>query len=117
LVALAKPDYRNRFDAKGNYVYPNLGSALEIKTIKRTEYKFNNPYLEKIQLLCEGNGIELILYQSPLLNQQQISPKAYTMINHSTLLARDTAFFYDAIHVNKRGRIIATQSFVNAVLK
>jgi hypothetical protein len=74
-------------------------------------------YLEKIQLLCEGNGIELILYQSPLLNQQQISPKAYTMINHSTLLAQDTALFYDDIHVNKRGGVLATQEFVNTILK
>jgi hypothetical protein len=51
------------------------------------------------------------------LNQQQISPKAYTMINHSTLLAQDTGFFYDAIHVNKRGRVVATQEFVKEIIK
>jgi hypothetical protein len=51
------------------------------------------------------------------LNQQQISPKAYTMINHSTLLAQDTALFYDDIHVNKRGGVLATQEFVNTILK
>jgi ABC-type transport system involved in Fe-S cluster assembly fused permease/ATPase subunit len=39
------------------------------------------------------------------------------MINHSTLLAQDTALFYDSIHVNKRGRVEATQEFVNAILK
>jgi hypothetical protein len=39
------------------------------------------------------------------------------MINHSTLLDKDAALFYDAIHVNKRGRVVATQEFVNAILK
>ena len=115
LIALAKPDYRNRFDAKGNYVYPNLGSSLETKTIKRSEYQFKNPYLEKIRLLCQENSIELILYQSPMLNQYQTTPEIYRLINHSALLDQQTDLFYDEIHVNKKGRRRATEEFVKTM--
>jgi hypothetical protein len=39
------------------------------------------------------------------------------MINHSTLLAQDTALFYDAIHVNKKGREITTKEFSKEVIE
>jgi hypothetical protein len=39
------------------------------------------------------------------------------MINNSTLLDKDAALFYDDLLVNKRGRVVATQESVNAILK
>jgi len=117
LIAFAKPEYRNRFDEKGNYVYPNLGKSLSVNAIKQSEYSFNNPYLEKIKLLCKEHKVKLILYQSPMLNQHQVSLKSMDLINHSALLEQDTNLFYDEIHVNKKGRKIATKSFVDAIFK
>jgi len=115
LIALLKPAYRNRYDDKGNYVYPELGKALKVKRPKVSDYQFNNPYLEKIRLLCQKNNIELILYQSPMLNQHQTTPENFQLINHSVLLNQQTNLFYDEIHVNKKGRIIATGRFVKAI--
>lgn len=117
LIALAKPTYRNRFDNKGNYVYPDLGRSLKVKTPKVSDYQFNNPYLEKIQLLCQENSIELILYQSPMLNQHQNTSETYPMVNHSALLNQEADLFYDDIHVNKKGREVATKEFVKQLLK
>jgi len=115
LIAFAKPKYRNRYDDKGNYVYPMLGKSVEVKTPRRSDYQMNNPYLEKIRLLCQENGIELILYQSPMLNQYQTTPETYRLINHSALLDQQTDLFYDEIHVNKKGRRRATEEFVKAM--
>lgn len=112
LIALAKPNYRNRYDDKGNYVYPDLGKSLKGDTQKLTEYEFKNPYLEKIQLLCRENSIELILYQSPMLNQHQATSDDFNLINHSALFSNNPEYFYDNIHVNKNGRKIATDEFV-----
>jgi hypothetical protein len=117
LIALAQPTYRNRYDDKGNYVYPELGKSLKVKTPKVSDYQFKNPYLEKIQLLCQDNNIELILYQSPMLNQHQNTSETYSMINHSALLNQQTSLFYDEIHVNRQGRGKATKEFVKQLLK
>jgi hypothetical protein len=115
LIAFTEPKYRNRFDNKGNYVYPMLGKSVEVKTPRRSDYQMNNPYLEKIRLLCQENSIELILYQSPMLNQYQTTPEIYRLINHSALLDQQTDLFYDEIHVNKKGRRRATEEFVKAM--
>ncbi|WP_019038875.1 hypothetical protein [Psychroflexus tropicus] len=115
LISLAKPTYRNRYDDKGNYVYPKLGKPLKVKRPEVSDYQFNNLYLEKIQLLCQQNNIELILYQSPMLNQHQNTPDNFQFINHSGLLYQKTNLFYDEIHVNKKGRKKATEEFVKAI--
>jgi hypothetical protein len=117
LLALVKPDYRNRFDTKGNYVYPELGKRLEIQTPSLSDYQLKNPYLEKIRLLCQENSIQLILYQSPMLNRHQASLESFKMINHSALLNQKTHLFYDEIHVNKKGRKKATEEFVRNMFR
>ena len=88
---------------------------MEVKTSILSDYQLNNPYLEKIRLLCQENSIELILYQSPMLNQYQTTPEIYRLINHSALLDQQTDLFYDEIHVNKKGRRRATEEFVKAM--
>ena len=116
LMAFAKPKYSNRFDDRGNYVYPDLGKSLNVKTPKVSDYQFNNPYLEKIQLLCKENRIDFILYQSPMLNQHQITSNTYQMINHSALLGQEATYFYDDIHVNRKGRVLATNELIKEIL-
>jgi hypothetical protein len=88
---------------------------VEVKTSILSDYQLNNPYLEKIRLLCMENGIEFILYQSPMLNQYQTTPEIYRLINHSALLDQQTDLFYDEIHVNKKGRRRATEEFVKTM--
>ena len=88
---------------------------MEVKTSILSDYQLNNPYLEKIRLLCMENGIEFILYQSPMLNQYQTTPEIYRLINHSALLDQQTDLFYDEIHVNKKGRRRATEEFVKTM--
>ena len=110
LVALMDSKYRNRFDNKGNYVYPN--SNFNSNSITKSEYQLeiNNPYISKIVKLCEANDIELILYQSPIFKAEykKINTE-YNFVNDIDLLS-DSKYFYDRIHVNKKGRELTTQN-------
>jgi hypothetical protein len=90
---------------------------VEVKTSILSDYQLKNPYLEKIRLLCQENSIQLILYQSPMLNRHQASLESFKMINHSALLNQKTHLFYDEIHVNKKGRKKPTEQLVRNKLR
>ncbi|WP_114492696.1 hypothetical protein [Candidatus Ulvibacter alkanivorans] len=114
IVTLNSPKKRNRFDAKGNYVYPDSRFPSESK--KRTiRAEMNNPYLKMIKAICDENDIELLLYHPPMY-QMQVSYKdtTYNLVNHSDLLAH-RSLFYDDAHVNKSGRLHASVALANVL--
>jgi len=112
LLSLIKPERRNRFDAQGNYTYPNqnMDSKL-IKNRKEIHLKFKNEALKKIKALCDSQGIQLICYLSPMQSRAVTAfPSTYTVINHTAVL-NDVRYFYDDIHVNTSGRQIISERF------
>jgi len=109
LLSIVKPKKRNQFDDKGNYSYPNAGSPKKKKQEVLT-MEFKNPYFDKIKRFCEEKKINLILYQSPIYCTPVIVKDtiATKFINHSNLF-QTADFFYDNIHVNKKGRELCSQ--------
>lgn len=103
---------RNRFDDRGNYTYPERNTtSVQISSKSECVVKFQNSNLATIQKLCEANDIELIYYISPM---REVSVKTKDqdtkVINHSDILD-NTEYFYDAIHVNKKGRRLTSHEF------
>lgn len=118
VLSLFQPKKRNLFDDKGNYSYP-------IPTIKTENLDFtsqnknislHNPYLYKIIEFCKNNHIKLLLYQSPISQVNAIYPDKIKVLNHSSLLNSEGLFF-DAIHVNKKGRKICSEQFATYLIK
>jgi hypothetical protein len=112
IFSFFQPEKRNRFDAKGNYTYPLKNNEdIAITTFKALPVFFENKFVKKINDLCVKNKIQLICYFSPIKGRQVIAESAnYTIINHSDLLTNNT-LFYDVIHVNTKGRQVASESF------
>lgn len=103
LIAKIQPSKRNRFDEKGNYVYPD-NEVVNDKQITTTILKWNNPYIEKINQLCKANNTKLLVYQAPIFKTKVVNyTQGYNFVNHSSLLSNKSDF-YDAIHVNNYGR-------------
>lgn len=112
LLSLLQPNKRNRFDANGNYTYPNRNRlSKEITSFKKLNVAFKNNYVLKIKALCEANNIQLLIYFSPMEDRRVITNTTeFRMINHSDLLT-NTMYFYDTIHVNTKGRKEASKNF------
>lgn len=116
LFSAIKPQRHNRFDARGNYSYPNSGGSNKEDTDLMT-FRFDNPWYKKIKAVCAANNIELILYHPPKFKSEVKSDTAVSnFINHSQLL-QDTTFFYDELHVNSEGRQLTSVAFANEFSK
>lgn len=116
ILSIINPQIRNRFDSKGNYSYPNTGN-LPLKIPTTTDLKVNNPYYKKIKELCDLKGIKLYLYQPPIYKRNvQSKDSNLNFINHSGLL-NEKWYFYDVMHVNKKGRFVASVAFVEDLQK
>lgn len=115
LLALFKPTKRNRFDDKGNYTYPITKEIdLPIFEFKALPIAFENPYLEKIKVLCAAHNIKLICYFSPIKGRKVITENSdFTILNHSAIL-KNEAYFYDQVHVNEKGRQVSSERFAVA---
>jgi hypothetical protein len=110
LISLLKPNKRNRFDERGNYVYPNSKEIKDKKRITST-IRAANPYFKKIQDVCKENSIKLIVYHPPMYNNTVIfNDCTMPFINHSNIL-KEKPFFYDYTHVNGLGRKKASTIF------
>jgi hypothetical protein len=114
ILSVFNSEKRNRFDDRGNYTYPFTQQTAEtITTTTALKIEFKNTDIEKIRLLCELHGIKLICYFSPMQEKEVVTQNLnYKIINHSNLLD-NTMYFYDAIHVNRKGRIISSVRFAN----
>ena len=112
LKAAIQPTMRNRFDKKGNYVYPTNGKALEkTNRTKELSLTITNPYFEKIKALCDTNQINLVVYQPPIYGSKVLGDTGLLpFVNHSDLIT-DPLLFYDRIHVNRKGRVAASRAF------
>lgn len=114
LISLIDSKKRNRFDAFGNYSYPETSKSSQ-GIEKRHELKvtFQNPYIKRIQDLCAENNIQLIVYVPP---HKQIAAQpietTFLVINHSAILL-DSRYFYDELHVNTLGRRVVSLRFAH----
>lgn len=120
-LSAIKPKYRNRFDTTGNYYYPNLKNNKILKETKSQvkDLKIKNPLLEEIIEILQKNNCELIIYIAPyryLSYEGIVDDTRYQLINHSKNL-QSQDLFYDALHVNFRGREKATFLFAEAFKK
>jgi hypothetical protein len=115
LISLVNPEKRNRFDEKGNYGYLYVNTKAEaITEYEEVEIKFTNTFVNKIKVLCEINGIELICYISPIKTKEAtVNTSEYKVINHSNALL-NTKYFQDEIHVNSLGRQASSVNFAEA---
>lgn len=116
ILSVLKPQYRNRFDNKGNYTYPKINTTDKLITNKHKHtLNFTNPYLANIKTLCEAHNISLIYYLSPTQKQSiQSKTTAVPIINHSDSIM-NAKLFYDAIHVNTLGRQKASVMFAKQI--
>jgi len=112
LLSLLNSKKRNRFDAFGNYSYPEI-SKPSAPIIRRRALKveFKNPYIKRIHDLCKAQNIKLIVYLPPH-KQLNVHPvkTTFSIINHSTIID-DLRYFYDNVHVNKSGRQVVSLMF------
>lgn len=114
LFATFKPEKRNRFDLKGNYRFPNKDLNTE-RNFEKVSFRVNNPFFEKIVLLCKQNNVKLVVYQPPIYQRQTYSLDSIkNFINHSNIL-KDKQYFVDFLHVNEQGRKKATEAFAKAL--
>jgi hypothetical protein len=115
LLTILKPTYRNKFDHKGNYSYPNSKKFKNLNETTRQKLSINNPLVSEIASLCKQHNSELVIYIAPYSNTDiTVVDTTYKVINHSNSLDSDTHLFYDNIHVNKKGRASATVLFAQA---
>lgn len=118
LVSLFNPKKRNRFDTKGNYVYPvkNMVDA-PIVYHESFEVDFSNPYMKAIKTLCDRQGIQLICYFTPMKRRSvNVVAMDYTFINHSAILVNEQ-YFFDGIHVNAAGREASSIAFAKQFIE
>lgn len=111
LLVAIQPQKRNRFDAFGNYSYPEVQAQLpKFSGLQYKKPEIRNPYLERIVRFCEEHSISLVLYQSPLYATRCEYPASYNVLNHSDLIS-DKMLFYDRLHVNAKGRRLCSEIF------
>ncbi|WP_242155145.1 hypothetical protein [Aestuariivivens sediminis] len=104
ILSAFRPNMKNRFDGAGNYQYPleNL-KGHEKLTFTTLPINLQNPYLERLNMLCKENNITLVVYIPPMKGKNVVFLNDnYKVINHSAILD-DAYFFYDPIHVNLAG--------------
>ncbi len=118
IQAILYPEKRNRFDLNGNYVYPSsTNNDQKIESVKEFEVAFENPWLKKIEALCEAENIKLIYYISPMQGYRVIANShSNQVINHSDVL-QNKKYFYDDIHVDRKGRNIVSELFAERLKK
>lgn len=116
IVAAIQPEKRNRFDDKGNYTYPTI-AEIKNEAYHTVTLEWKNPFISKIEALCQKNSTQLLIYQAPQLQTKVINlnPK-YHIINHSTLLGPKDGFF-DKIHLDSNGRKKATTALATLLQK
>lgn len=115
IIAAVNSNKRNRFDKNGNYFYPEMG-AIKPKKWNSITLNWKNPYIKKIEKLCNENNTTLIIYQAPIFNTKIISNnKSYNFVNNANVLKNDTHFF-DEIHVNQYGRKEASTIFAKELM-
>jgi hypothetical protein len=118
LFSIINPTYRNRFDEKGNYSYPNNKESAHMDTLQnKYSYDINSKYYHQIIELCNKNKMDLIVYQSPIAAESVLNkqlPGVLRYINHSDFIYSPN-FFYDGIHVNALGREACTLDFIDKV--
>lgn len=114
VVAALKPKYHNRFDGTGNYSYPQSPGIVFKPLTTETVVSIRNPYLRKIEALCQEKGVRLIYYLSPNTISNYRLENHQTFVNHSNLLT-DGTLFYDGIHVNSTGRKICSAAFAQVL--
>jgi hypothetical protein len=111
IKSLINPNQRNRFDEKGNYIYP-LANKLEKTYFNDTiRYSKYGEVYNEFENLCKKNNINLITYIAPLQEHHLDVPPRSNLINHSSLF-NNYKYFYDHLHVNYIGRDKATDSFI-----
>jgi len=117
LLTVFNSQRHNRFDNNGNYQYPNqiLNSS---KGVSIDNVNINNPMLLELRELCLSNNSELIIYIAPIYNTQfNIGTSLdIEVVNHASLL-KSADNFYDIIHVNQKGREIATAALMEHLNK
>lgn len=117
LMTVFQPKHRNRFDNRGNYTYPVTNSLPKEKEFSRAAMQITNPCFEKIKSFCRAHDTQLIVYIAPLYKQEIVlNMSSIGQINHSNLL-ESPALFYDGIHVNENGRVLASEAFVKDMKK
>ncbi|WP_166382127.1 hypothetical protein [Polaribacter sp. 11A2H] len=116
-LSAIKPQFRNKFDAFGNYSYPSSGHEKGSTTfnIKKTKTEITNPIIKEIKNYLNENNCELIIYIAPYQLEKFTFNNTldYVIINDSSVLENKNELFYDKIHVNSKGREQSTLFFIN----
>jgi len=117
LLTALNPQKRNRFDERGNYSYPTSKQINPLAAWKKTSaIGLSNPLLKDFLKTAEQHGTDVIVYIAPYYHHRvsirQLNKK-FQLVNHAERLG-DDRLFYDVMHVNKKGRKMATEFFIKA---
>lgn len=118
LLAFKNPDARHRFDAKGNFQYPDRQSLLT-EEVKQSidSLHFDNTDIAELDSICSTNGIQLIYYLNPVFNTiSSYTDSSKIIINHRGILD-SAACFYDRVHTNGMGSKEASMALALELIK
>lgn len=115
LITFFNSHRHNRFDEYGNYQYPDQ-KFNSIKELDVGNMNISNIKLLEFKKLCLRNNAELIIYIAPIYNTELNIGTSLDIeiINHASLL-KTADNFYDVIHVNRKGREIATTALMKDI--
>ncbi len=114
-LAGLKPNFRNKFDERGNYAYPNQNLTSPAATRSSYTATITNPLVKEIEELTAANNTRLIIYIAPYINETQqvdLGTIDAKLINHSNKFVGKDELYHDGLHVTEIGRTAATEFFI-----
>ena len=111
VMATLQPSRYYRSDSSGNFSYPSNTNAnkLALRSSDTVVLQYKNVHLQNIRDFCESNGIQLVMYYSPTQGRvlSPTPPQVWLanerFLNYCSTIG-DADMFYDAQHVNSKGR-------------
>ncbi|MGB3591985.1 MAG: hypothetical protein WBA16_09915 [Nonlabens sp.] len=119
-LAALKPDFRNKFDDRGNYSYPNQNLTAPQAIRRSTTAIINNPLVKEMAALTAQYNTKLTIYIAPYINESQnvfVEDIDASIINQSDQFVGKEHLFYDDLHVTTIGREVATTALIPELKK
>lgn len=115
LYALKAPNYKYKYDAFGDYDYPIGKTVSATISPSIVNIDFDNTDLKIISQICKNRAITLVLIITPsyktdfkFVGQRD----AFFIVDLSKEMT-EAEYFYDRIHLNKKGKEKLTEIFID----
>ena len=119
VLALARPDFKYRFDEWGDYSYPVHGKSVLEESVTDVHLNLNNRQLKNIRAICDLKNIVLIILITPSYHTYfKLSGdlEDYNVLDISGTLG-GSMYFYDRLHLNQIGKEKLTNILIEQLHK